>query len=97
VAAEVERQLQTLSTVEIAGPAWHNYGSVTVAKDRETAVILMDDLLPNTPRSRPLMTPGVTITSRTTGRFFWASGARWPTPTRAWPRTATPRVDRFNA
>ena len=46
VAREVQRQLLTLSTRDICGPAWHNYGSITVAKDRETAVALMDDLAP---------------------------------------------------
>lgn len=42
----VDRQLETLSTKSIAGPAWHNYGSVTWAADRETAADLMDDLAP---------------------------------------------------
>ena len=42
----VERQLKELSTEAICGPAWHNYGSVTVAYDKETAVKLMDDLAP---------------------------------------------------
>ncbi|MFJ4223756.1 histidinol dehydrogenase [Microbacterium sp. NPDC089695] len=46
VVAEIERQLSTLATAEIAGPAWRDYGVVTVAKDRETAVALMDDLAP---------------------------------------------------
>ena len=46
VVDEVERQLGELSTEPIAGPAWRNYGSVTVADDRETAVALMDDLAP---------------------------------------------------
>lgn len=46
VAAEVERQLSTLSTASIAGPAWHDFGSITVASDRDTAVALMDDLAP---------------------------------------------------
>ncbi len=46
VAEAVERQLETLATAEIAGPAWRDYGSVTVAADRETAVALMDDLAP---------------------------------------------------
>lgn len=46
VAAEVTRQLATLATREICGPAWENYGSITVAADRETAVALMDDLAP---------------------------------------------------
>lgn len=46
VIAEVERQLPTLSTESICGPAWRDYGSVTVADDRETAAALMDDLAP---------------------------------------------------
>ncbi|MDQ2739191.1 MAG: histidinol dehydrogenase [Actinomycetota bacterium] len=46
VGGEVQRQLKTLSTSDICGPAWENYGSITVAKDRETAVALMDDLAP---------------------------------------------------
>ncbi|WP_116101793.1 histidinol dehydrogenase [Amycolatopsis thermalba] len=46
VAAEVDRQLATLSTAPIAGPAWRDHGSITVAADRETAAALMDDLAP---------------------------------------------------
>jgi sulfopropanediol 3-dehydrogenase len=46
VLAEVERQLETLATAEVAGPAWRDHGSVTYAEDRETAVALMDDLAP---------------------------------------------------
>ena len=46
VMAEVERQLETLSTRDIAGPAWHHYGSVTFATDADTAAALMDDLAP---------------------------------------------------
>ena len=46
VAQEVQRQLPTLSTHDICGPAWENFGSITVAQDRETAVLLMDDLAP---------------------------------------------------
>lgn len=46
VIAAVERQLTTLSTEPICGPAWRDYGSVTVAADRETAAALMDDLAP---------------------------------------------------
>lgn len=42
----VERQLKTLSTADICGPAWRDYGSVTVADSREVAVALMDDLAP---------------------------------------------------
>lgn len=46
VIAEVERQLQTLKTQDIAGPAWRDYGSVTWASDPDTAIELMDDLAP---------------------------------------------------
>ncbi|MBB4683430.1 histidinol dehydrogenase [Amycolatopsis jiangsuensis] len=46
VTAEVDRQLGTLATAPIAGPAWRDHGSVTVAADRETAAALMDDLAP---------------------------------------------------
>jgi sulfopropanediol 3-dehydrogenase len=42
----IERQLATLATASIAGPAWRDYGVVTVADDRETAAALMDDLAP---------------------------------------------------
>ena len=46
VALEVQRQIATLSTRDICGPAWEDHGSITVARDRETAVALMDDLAP---------------------------------------------------
>ncbi|MCX2732662.1 histidinol dehydrogenase [Saccharopolyspora sp. NFXS83] len=46
VITEVERQLTTLTTAEIAGPAWRDHGSVTWAADADTAVALMDDLAP---------------------------------------------------
>ncbi len=46
VCAEVDRQLTTLATRDIAGPAWRDFGSVTWACDAETAAILMDDLAP---------------------------------------------------
>jgi len=46
VIAEVEEQLKTLATADIAGAAWRDYGSVTWAADRETAAALMDDLAP---------------------------------------------------
>jgi len=46
VVAEVDRQLTSLSTRDIAGPAWRDYGSVTWAADVPTAVALMDDLAP---------------------------------------------------
>ncbi|GAA3388239.1 histidinol dehydrogenase [Cryptosporangium minutisporangium] len=46
VLTEVERQLETLATNGIAGPAWHNHGSVVWAQDRATAVALMDEFAP---------------------------------------------------
>jgi sulfopropanediol 3-dehydrogenase len=46
VLAEVDRQLESLATAGIAGPAWRDYGSITVAGNRETAATLMDDLAP---------------------------------------------------
>lgn len=46
VLEEADEQLSTLSTAEIAGPAWRDFGSVTFAQDREAAVALMDDLAP---------------------------------------------------
>jgi sulfopropanediol 3-dehydrogenase len=46
VIAAVDRQLETLETQSIAGPAWRDYGVVTVASDREVAATLMDDLAP---------------------------------------------------
>ncbi|WP_432541464.1 histidinol dehydrogenase [Kineococcus sp. SYSU DK002] len=46
VVAEVDRQLATLATRDIAGAAWRDHGSVTWAADRETAAALMDDLAP---------------------------------------------------
>lgn len=46
VIAEVNRQLVTLSTREIAGAAWRDYGTVYVTEDNATAVELMDVLAP---------------------------------------------------
>lgn len=46
VVSAVEEQLLTLATADIAGPAWRDYGSITVVDDREVAAILMDDLAP---------------------------------------------------
>ena len=46
VLAEVDRQLQDLSTREIAGAAWRDYGSIYVTDSRETAVEVMDTLAP---------------------------------------------------
>lgn len=46
VITEVDRQLQTLATATIAGPAWRDHGIVVLARDRDVAVALMDDLSP---------------------------------------------------
>ncbi|MFS8204217.1 histidinol dehydrogenase [Streptomyces sp. CWNU-52B] len=46
VLAAVERQLTTLSTRDICGPAWHDFGSVILVGDREDAVAVMDELAP---------------------------------------------------
>ena len=46
VIAAVDRQLETLETAFIAGAAWRDYGSVTVAANRDVAIALMDDLAP---------------------------------------------------
>lgn len=46
VAVAIDNQLETLSTAEIAGAAWRDYGSILVAADRETAAAMMDDLAP---------------------------------------------------
>jgi sulfopropanediol 3-dehydrogenase len=46
VIAAVDRQLETLSTRGIAGPAWRDFGTVYLADTRETAVELMDLLAP---------------------------------------------------
>ncbi|MGJ5703226.1 histidinol dehydrogenase, partial [Staphylococcus equorum] len=36
---EIERQLQTLSTADIASESWENYGQVIIVKDEAEAVI----------------------------------------------------------
>jgi sulfopropanediol 3-dehydrogenase len=46
VLAEIDRQLEGLSTRDIAGAAWRDYGSIYVAESRETAVEVMDTLAP---------------------------------------------------
>lgn len=46
VIAEVDRQLVDLSTRDIAGAAWRDYGTVYVTEDNATAVELMDVLAP---------------------------------------------------
>jgi sulfopropanediol 3-dehydrogenase len=46
VIAEVEKQLQTLPTREIASAAWRNNGEVVVARNREEAAELSDQYAP---------------------------------------------------
>jgi sulfopropanediol 3-dehydrogenase len=46
VIRHIEKQLETLATRHIAGPAWRDFGTVYVADSRETAVELMDLLAP---------------------------------------------------
>lgn len=46
VIAAVERQLLTLTTRDICGPAWRDFGSVILVKTREDAVSVMDELAP---------------------------------------------------
>ena len=46
VMREVERQLETLQTAEVAGAAWRDHGTVVVAESREQAVLLMDEIAP---------------------------------------------------
>jgi sulfopropanediol 3-dehydrogenase len=43
VMTEVERQLATLSTAQIAGEAWRNYGEIILADDLEEAFSVADD------------------------------------------------------
>ena len=44
VLQEIDRQLETLSTNEIAGPAWRDYGLIVVADSDDVAVELVDEL-----------------------------------------------------
>ncbi|NYI91619.1 sulfopropanediol 3-dehydrogenase [Amycolatopsis endophytica] len=46
VAAAIERQLAGLSTREVAGPAWRDFGSIIVASDPAQAVAVSDVLGP---------------------------------------------------
>ena len=46
VVVEIDRQLAGLSTRDIAGAAWRDYGSIYVTDSRETAVEVMDTLAP---------------------------------------------------
>lgn len=46
VVAAVDRQLPTLSTNAICGPAWRDHGSVVLVPTREDAVLVMDEFAP---------------------------------------------------
>ncbi|MEL6913589.1 MAG: histidinol dehydrogenase [Pseudomonadota bacterium] len=46
VAAEVERQLETLQRRAIAGPSWRDYGAVITVRDLDEAVALTDRIAP---------------------------------------------------
>ncbi|MDR6972785.1 histidinol dehydrogenase [Leifsonia shinshuensis] len=46
VIAAVDRQLETLSTASICGPAWRDFGSVLLVESKEDAVLVMDELAP---------------------------------------------------
>ena len=46
VMEEIEHQLETLQTADVAGAAWRDHGTVVVAGSREEAVLLMDDISP---------------------------------------------------
>jgi sulfopropanediol 3-dehydrogenase len=41
--AEIDRQLETLTTADVAGPAWRDHGAVHVVADDEEAARLADD------------------------------------------------------
>ena len=43
---EVERQLEELGSREVAGAAWRDHGGIVVARDRETAAWVSDELAP---------------------------------------------------
>ena len=40
--AEVKRQLESLSTADVAGPAWHDYGEIAVCADEEAMIAYSD-------------------------------------------------------
>jgi sulfopropanediol 3-dehydrogenase len=46
VVEEVDGQLRTLKTAEVAGSAWRNHGTVAVVASREQAALLMDEIAP---------------------------------------------------
>ena len=44
--AHVEEQLKTLPTLEVAGPAWRDYGEIAIVADTEEAISLSDEYAP---------------------------------------------------
>jgi sulfopropanediol 3-dehydrogenase len=46
VAAEIERLLESPSTAEVAGQAWHDHGTVAVVASRDEAIRLADEYAP---------------------------------------------------
>jgi len=46
VIAEVERQLASLETRDLAGPAWRDHGEVVVTADADEAIAVSDDYAP---------------------------------------------------
>lgn len=46
VAAEIERQLLTLPTADIAGASWERWGEIAVVEDDDAAIALSDDYAP---------------------------------------------------
>ncbi len=46
VIAEIERQLETLATRDLAAPAWRDHGEVIVVADADEAIAVSDDYAP---------------------------------------------------
>lgn len=43
---EIERQLETLSTAEVAGTSWRDYGEIVVCEDEAAMIAYSDDVAP---------------------------------------------------
>jgi sulfopropanediol 3-dehydrogenase len=43
---QIERQLEALKSRDVAGAAWHDFGAVIVAEDREHALAISEDVAP---------------------------------------------------
>ncbi len=90
VLVEVDRQLAGLSTREIAGAAWRDFGSIYVtglARDRGGGDGHARARAPRGARRRPRLVAAARCT--TTARCSSARGRRSPTPTRACPAPTT--------